>query len=545
MQDELSSRYGELLTGSYDCVDRIVLNAYFRMGHSPGGFRHWWRLLNGSDENLDNTHLMRMAGRFSRRLRAYAKAKGIPVIDCIAGERKHEIAEECLSKNSETRGLLLILVARAKAPIWKVEPGKARHLSRKKGYVNHYSFHIMDPEWGHITIKICGHPPFMAQVLLNGHEYVACQAGKAGIDFTKEGNCFTHISDAAGLARVADTLSEQRTIGRLSRVCERWIYHTCLWFALSTQERARSGFCYQYSIYQLESSRNLLFEVGGKMEQVFQALIERTRAPLGLDKIKTIFGAKRRPRYRKRKNRTTQWGSVVEKPTYDLTVFKVHCRGLTMKIYTKGERALRIEVIAHNAKKLPCGCSLEKFPKIVTHLKGILERFMNALSCMDVCFVSDDTLEQLPLPSQVGKSRVGGIDFNKARIRRVANAVSALSASPGGFTASELATKVCTMNGLEESQYGPRRAAYDLKKLRGKQLVRKLEGTRRYEPFPQGLRAITALAVLRDKVIQPLLAAACQAQPATKPNKMTALDKHYKNIQTAMRDLFAELGVAA
>jgi hypothetical protein len=28
--------------------------------------------------------------------------------------------------------------------------------------------------------------------------------------------------------------------------------------------------------------------------------------------------------------------------------------------------------------------------------------------------------------------------------------------------------------------------------------------TRRYEPVPQGLKAITALAVLRDKAIKPL-----------------------------------------
>jgi len=65
MPDSLSDRYAGLLTGSYDCVDRIVLNAYFRMGHDPGGFRLWWRALTGSDETLDNTHLMRMAGRFS------------------------------------------------------------------------------------------------------------------------------------------------------------------------------------------------------------------------------------------------------------------------------------------------------------------------------------------------------------------------------------------------------------------------------------------------------------------------------------------------
>src|SRR2546426_12772123 len=61
--DELRKRYEDLLTGSYDCVDRIVLNAYFSMGHNPGGFRVWWRqLYGGSDEHLDDTHLMRNGG---------------------------------------------------------------------------------------------------------------------------------------------------------------------------------------------------------------------------------------------------------------------------------------------------------------------------------------------------------------------------------------------------------------------------------------------------------------------------------------------------
>src|SRR5438105_9338798 len=94
MTDGLSTLYQDLLGGSYDCVDRIVLNAYFRMGHDPGGFRVWWRALTGSDETLENAYLMRLAGRFSRRLRGYAKAHDIPVIDCPAGLRKHDLAEE-------------------------------------------------------------------------------------------------------------------------------------------------------------------------------------------------------------------------------------------------------------------------------------------------------------------------------------------------------------------------------------------------------------------------------------------------------------------
>ena len=85
MAESLSDRYTELLSGSYDCTDRIVLNAYFRMGHTPGGFRVWWRAVTGSEETLDNAHLMRMAGRFSRRLHGYAKAEGIPLVHCQAG----------------------------------------------------------------------------------------------------------------------------------------------------------------------------------------------------------------------------------------------------------------------------------------------------------------------------------------------------------------------------------------------------------------------------------------------------------------------------
>jgi hypothetical protein len=94
MTDDFAARYGDLLTGSYDCVDRIVLNAYFTLGHNPGGFRTWWRRWQGSDDELDNAHLMRMAGRFARRVRAYAAANAIPIRECGRGERKHLIAEE-------------------------------------------------------------------------------------------------------------------------------------------------------------------------------------------------------------------------------------------------------------------------------------------------------------------------------------------------------------------------------------------------------------------------------------------------------------------
>ena len=110
MPDQLSTLYSDLLEGSYDCVDRVVLNAYFGMGQTGGGLRVWWRELFGSDENLDDNHLMRMAGRFSRRLRAWAKNNDIPVIYCSPGEEKHKMAEQHLATHEVKPGLFMVLV---------------------------------------------------------------------------------------------------------------------------------------------------------------------------------------------------------------------------------------------------------------------------------------------------------------------------------------------------------------------------------------------------------------------------------------------------
>ena len=79
-------------------------------------------------------------------------------------------------------------------------------------------------------------------------------------------------------------------------------------------------------------------------------------------------------------------------------------------------------------------------------------------SCIDQCFLADRMLEQLPAPSQVGKTKVGGIDLNKPRLRWVVEAVIALSAAPDGFTASELASQVRVLSNQDESEYGARRA---------------------------------------------------------------------------------------
>ncbi len=569
--DTLTKTYSDLLDGTYDCPDRIVLNAYYRAGCIAGGFRLWWRRLFGSDESLDNAHLMRMGGRFSRRLRAYCKKQGIPVVYCERGSRKDEIAAQYLPSDPAFVGVFAVLVGRASAATWHVHKrsdGTIRALVRKYPYVNHYYFHIIDPDWGHVTIRMSGHPPFGAQVIINGHEYVARRATQQGIQFDKDGNCFTAIMNATStdqptetgrvnhvegsldsvgtmpsLTQIADTLSSEEAIGQLRQLCDRWLYSSCLCFGLTPDEQEQTRFGYEYTVFQVEYSRNLLFKRGSQLEQCFQALIDRSRTRLGIKRLKTIFGRKRRPCWSSKQNQPRPREEIViEQPLYDLTIFKIHFGKLTVKLYSKGSRVLRCEAIVHNTKALKGRRSLPAFPRILSQLKAILIRFLNHLHTLDAAFIADNTLDSLGQRGQVGKTVTAGIDLNQTRIRTVISAVVELATTPADFSASDLATQVQQMLGDKSNSYLSRHAAYDLKKLRGKQWVEKVGKSRRYTVSHHGLKTMSALIILRDKVIKPVLAGVA-AKPKRRIKNDTKLDKQYRAVHDEMQSLFHTIGL--
>jgi hypothetical protein len=317
-----------------------------------------------------------------------------------------------------------------------------------------------------------------------------------------------------------------------------------LCFALDVEEQERTRFRYAYSVYQVEYSRNLLFQIGAQMEHVFERMVDHTRARFDVPRLRTIFGAKRRPRQTRRREEP-RLAVVVETLEYGLSVYKIHFGNLTLKAYTKSERVLRFEAVVHNTRDLNCGRMVERFPDVVVRLTAMLERFMTTLDCVDAAFISDDTLDQLPQPSQVGKTRVGGVDMNRPRTRTALAAVLALANSPTGFTVGELTTRARAMTGQTVSDYTVRQAAYDLKKLRGKGLITRLGRARRYQVEPPAMRAIAALFILRDHVIAPILAGVRSPRLGRKPATWTPADRHYEQLRIRMQPLFHELGIAA
>ena len=546
--DDFTRYHEELLDGTYDCVDRIVVNAYFEWATSGGGFRSWWRRLMGSDETLDRTHMERMAGRFKRRLEAYAKKNKIPFLYCDAGERKHEKAEPYVPKDPDFTGMFLVLVGRAPAPVWEIERNRKNQITnvyRKKKwpYVNHYHIHLMDPEWGHIIIRICGYPPFGAQVIANGHEWVERQARKRSLPLEKEGNCFTGGPDFQALNQIAKTLRAARAVGRLTKACDRWLYSACLCFALDSEQQERSDFKYTYAFYQLEHSRNLLFHRGTTLDEVYEKLLDRTRRALDVKTLKTIFGRKYRPHNQTKRGSMCRLEKVIERPAYNLTVFKIHFGKLTLKIYDKGDRVLRVEIVAHNVKDLRCGVLVEKMPRLLKTMQQHLHNFLNVVQAAHVSFLDQGTFDDLAMPTQRGTKRLAGVDFNKVRMRQVVAAVVALSPKPAGFTVGDLARKVCEIGGPELEPYNSRRAAYDLAKIRSKSMVDRVGRSRRYRATPDGVKKLAAYTILREQVIKPLMAGVIR-RCGRRPKTVHPLDQHYENLRVELDKTFETLGLA-
>ena len=168
------------------------------------------------------------------------------------------------------------------------------------------------------------------------------------------------------------------------------------------------------------------------------------------------------------------------------------------------------------------------------------DRFAAALDCAHTGFLPDGVLDELPVPAQAGASRIAGIDLNKPRIRAALAAALALAPAPGGFTAAEHAARVRQITGHDG--YTTRQAAYDLRKLRGKQSSTNPAGpaaTTSRHPPPASSAPCSPSAITSSPRSSPESAA---PRWAASPG-LTVADRDYEALRIGMQTLFQHVGI--
>jgi hypothetical protein len=378
---------------------------------------------------------------------------------------------------------------------------------------------------------VCCHPPFRARILLNEHEWVARQATRRGLAHRKLDNCFVKVQDSRALTALADTLSDRH----IRAVCEHWIYGLC--FGLSVAEQRLSNFRYAYSVAQLEYSYNMLFTVARTMEDLYHRVIDQTRRTLTPRTIRTIFG-KARTYYRNRIE------VRIEALQQDVIVVKVRYGTLTLKLYNKDGRVLRIECISANTSHLGVGRSLERFPRMVAALRAYTVAFLNHLHAADLAFLDYGTLDTIRQPTTRGSRRIPGLDVDKPRCRALLQAVITLAPAAEGFINADFRGAVQSVYSVH-TPYNPRAASYDLAKLVAKEIIARVPRTRRYVPTPMGVRTAVGLLTLRGRLLEPVLSGIRIRPKVGRPKKISRLDQKYLTLQKALEEVCIEIGIAA
>jgi len=357
--------------------------------------------------------------------------------------------------------------------------------------VHHYYFYLRDREFGDGFVRINSYPPFQIRVWWNAHGYLAAQLRRHRIAFRTADNCIVEVADPAALQRFAD----QVTPHLVEHLAVRWVGQ--LPDPLTRAERA-AGYPVRFSIFQAEFSHNVIFKQTQVLNRVYEALL-RDHLHLGRpDMLKVIFD---RHIYRTTPSvyatRILRQGVVV--------CLKVFYKHSWLKQYNKGGRVLRTEICINNPMDFMIRKSLVHLGYLGRVAYHAITRFEKAQAVALATALERSTLERLVTPSTDGGQRVPGIRVGAPRAMRILAALGCAGLNFKAFSNAEFRTVLIEQFGAAPEEAQPGHVGYELRKLRGKGLIRKVTGRNRYTLTDLGYRAALYLTKLHDRLLGPAL----------------------------------------
>jgi hypothetical protein len=332
--------------------------------------------------------------------------------------------------------------------------------------------------------------PLPAKVWVNGHEWAKRQALRAGIAFTELANGFASCEQPAALQAICDRLGP----ADIERFFARWIDRIPT--PLGPADRA-AGYWWELSMRQVEVSRTIVFDAPRRARTFFEALVADN---LGLgrpDEVALIFER----RIRRDTPGTFSTKVVTRGTEVTLNVFYKHSR---IKEYLKEGRALRIETVVNGPTDLGCLRRIRNLPELQAKARAANRRLLIIQRVGQGCAIATELFERVALPSFQEGQRTGALRFGDPRVMALAGALCLLVHAVSGFTNRSLRAQVA---GLLGTPYLSSQMTYDLRRLRRKGLIRRLERSNTYVLTPDGLRVALFYTKLHDRLLAPLLAA--------------------------------------
>ena len=513
---------GSAVAFSYRSIDRLILTAYIPTLQTPGAMARFLREVCRKPI-LSGLVFKWLTDRFVTQVREFARTQRIPILRAQGRTRPGELAQGALRRaaRANRHRVIAIVIHPESARVFRSYHAGGRPtnfwVKEDRVMVNHYYFYLRDPEFGNGFVRISSYPPFQTRIWLNAHGYLAAQLRRRRIRFRTTDNCIVEVADPAALQRAADEVTPHL----VEHIALRWLGQVP--DPLTRDERA-AGYPVRFSIYQAEFSDNVIFHQTQVLNRVYEAMLW-DHLHLGRpDLIKVIFD---RRIYR---NTPSAFGTRMLRQGV-VSCLKVFYKHSWLKQYNKGGRVLRTEACINDPRDFMIKKSLVHLGYLGRVAYHAITRFQKAQAVAQATALDRSTLERLVTPSTKGGQRVPGLRVGAPRAMRILAALGCAGLSFKAFSNAEFREVLVGRFGAEPQEATPTRVGYELRKLRGKDLIRKAGGRNRYTLTDHGYRVALCLTKLHQRFLapaldtwDPVLREALAASPHELDQALTRLD---------------------
>ncbi len=505
------------VTLDLECLDRIYLNGYvpnLQVGGQIVGF-----LAHQGFPIPSPAVVGRIGDRFRAAVRRLADTEHIPVVRFSKGERKLDVMRPYLDRQASTgrAGIAAIGVAQefqwvATCSTRAARGAGAPHFEwgRADRRVSCFYFYLWDEQFGPAFIKVCSYLPYPIKIWLNGHEWAKRQATNAGIGYAVLANGFAACDDPAALQEICDRLGP----ADIQAFAARWWPRLPL--PLSAADRS-GGYWWEMSMRQVEASRTMVFDSPRNGRAFFENLVADNLDLGRPERVELIFG-RRIPRGRKT---TGVFATRIVTTGVDVTINALY-KHSRVKQYFKEGRALRIETVINDPTDLGVLRRIVHLDELAGKARAINRRLLDAERVGQGCVLASPAFERIARPSKVDGRRAPALRFGDPRVMALAGALAVTTNLIGGFSNKTIRPLV---TGLLGEPYGQSRCCYDLRRLRLKGLIRRVEHSNTYVLTPDGQRFAIFYTKIGNRVLRPLMAADQIPAPLPVRNSLRTLDR--------------------
>lgn len=276
------TNHADKIAGTICCFDRILFKGHLPLGW-PGAME---RLLAGEGVLIKDfgRFVNQQSEQIKQHARAMAQRCGRPYIHLSGPIRKDDHVQKIVQRDKITDGLVCVLAAVEACSSFKLAygEGKPRLASARRKCLCLY-FYFIDRQFGLMHVRIASWFPFMVQVCLNGHEWLARKLSRSGIGYRQADNAFLSIDDPRRAQRLADRLIRTKWPRVLDAFARRVnpLLNTLL-----------KGMNYYWVTQQAEYATDVMFKAPAALAGLYDALLKHATARFSAEDVMTFLGRK-------------------------------------------------------------------------------------------------------------------------------------------------------------------------------------------------------------------------------------------------------------